>query len=294
MDCRGYEERLDELLAGELTAAERRALEDHAAGCARCRELNSLLSVGIDATGPDVPEGFAEAVLEQTSGTQCERALELLCDLVDETLEEPDAGLVAIHLEHCRECRSCAKALARLGEQLPFEAELPPDDRWVHDVLTRTSRSRRRRIAAWRGQLAAGWRRTLARPRFAVEGAYLGSLVLTVAIASTGSPLSGLPGGTVSAARGEMARWAAAPRASAATFAVQVSALENVARETASRRLSAPITEARQKLAGASGALRSLRDRATRAVESWQRDGERPASEPESPAKNDPRKETRS
>ena len=99
----------------------------------------------MDATPP---EDLVDSVLRRTSGPPCTRACELLCDLVDAALEEPDAELVRMHLLACEECGSTARALGGLRHDLPAMQGIEPDRAFVDDVLARTSRSLRRRLAA--------------------------------------------------------------------------------------------------------------------------------------------------
>jgi hypothetical protein len=171
MDCRGFDDRLDALLDGGLAAGERATIEAHAAGCPRCGKLLSLLSAELYVDEVEAPEGLAETVLERTSGAPCARAQELACDLADGVLDPSDAELARLHLGRCPDCGPIARALARLREDLPGLAEAAPGKGFVEGVLARTSRSWPRRMERWRARVAYGFRRLLARPRFAAEGA---------------------------------------------------------------------------------------------------------------------------
>ncbi len=278
MDCRSYENLLDALLDGRLEAAEREALDAHAAACPRCRELLSLVSAEIDPADVNAPEGLAEAVLERTSGSRCVRARDLLSDLVDGTLGEPDAELVRIHLDGCRECGSTATALARLREDLPLLAEIRPGERFVEDVLSRTSRGWRRRMAGWRASFDERFRRILARPRFAAEGAYLGSILLTVLVAAPGSPLRGLPGRALQATRIGLVERIAVPAAPVAALGARVLALD---------------AGARREVDEASETLRRLRDRVDRFIEKLRGDEPRAKNDSTTPTPEGETKETR-
>jgi len=272
VDCRTYEDLLDALLEGRLSESERQALDAHAAGCPRCGELLSLATMELGDVEEPAPEGLAEAVLARTSGSPCGRARELLCDLVDETLQEADAELVGIHLGGCAECRSTAAALARLRTDLPLLAEVRPGERFVEGVLARTSRG-------WRWRLEGRLRLLLARPRLAAEGAYLGSLVFMVLVAMPGAPLRGLPGSALQATRSELAERVVSSAKPVADLRTRASALEESARE---------------KLDEGSDALRKLRDRAVRFIESLRGDEHRPPDESTIPAQEGETEETRS
>jgi anti-sigma factor RsiW len=271
VDCRTYEDLLDALLDGRLSESERKALEAHAAGCPRCSEMLSLVTMELGDVEVPAPEGLAEAVLQRTSGSPCGRARELLCDLVDRTLQEADAELVRIHLDGCAECRSTAAALARLREDLPLLAEIRPGERFVEGVLSRTSRG-------WRWRLEERLRLLLARPRLAAEGAYLGSFFFMVLVAVPGAPLRGLPGGALQATRSELTERVVASAKPIADLGPRVAALESSARE---------------KLNEGSDALRELRDRADRFIESLRGEEDRTNDEPTIPAREGETKETR-
>jgi len=63
MDCNEASSRLPELVDGELSADERRALEEHLAACPRCREKLAVLRACWEALGeeeaPEVSHSFA-------------------------------------------------------------------------------------------------------------------------------------------------------------------------------------------------------------------------------------------
>jgi anti-sigma factor RsiW len=267
MDCREFDERLDALLDGKLPVEERQALTSHAAGCARCRELASLLSLDIAEPPAQAPEGLAEAILARTTGSPCGRARDLMCDLVDGRLDEPDAEIVKVHLEHCRECASHARALARLREQLPSLAEVSPGERFLEGVLARTSRGWRKRMAGWRIETAERWRRILARPRLAAEGAYLGSLLVTALVMVPGSPLRGLPDRVLAATRGDLVARAVASDGPMADVRARATALHARAREAATRRLAGPLAEAEREAGAVAAELRELQDRAVHLID---------------------------
>ena len=261
MDCRSFDDRLAAMLHGGLEAAEREAMERHAAECPRCGELTALLGLELDSAGSPPPDGLAETILERTSGKSCGRARDLLCDLADGILGEPDAEIVGVHLAHCRECRACADALRRLGEDLPALAEESPDPGIVEGVLARTSRAPRRRVAAWGERFRDAWGRALARPRFAAEGAYVGSLVLTALIVFPAAPMHELPGQALAAARARLAAGAGASDASLRGIKARFAALRSDVRRALEARLPGPIAGARREFGEGRDALRRLGER---------------------------------
>ena len=192
MDCRDVQDRLDDLLGGRLTAEERRPVEEHLRRCPDCRGLEALVRRESKLPAVEPPPGLAESILASTSGSPCARARELLCDFVDQSLEDVDAELVRLHLEACQECAALSRAVARMTEDLPMLADLEPDARFVDDVLAATLPFRTR-LARRLFRLPPGWVRLFQRPRFALEGAYIGTFILVLVFGTPGSPFAGMP-----------------------------------------------------------------------------------------------------
>lgn len=132
------------------------------------------------------PMDLVTSILRATSGNPCRAAEERLPDLVDGLLDEVDAELVRGHLHTCPPCTALAQALARIAETLPAMQETDPGRSFTAAVIARTSRSRRAR-------LAASWRALVLRPAFAMQGAYVGALVVFGLFGLPGSPLRELP-----------------------------------------------------------------------------------------------------
>lgn len=137
-----------------------------------------------DGIPVEPPHDLADAILRRTSGSPCPSAERLLCDLSDDLLGEPEGELMRLHLQGCSACAASARALDALRRELPAMAEVEPGRPFTEAVLARTSRS------PWR-RLAGSFRRLLLRPSFALEGAYLGSLVLVGLVGF--SPLREMP-----------------------------------------------------------------------------------------------------
>jgi hypothetical protein len=132
------------------------------------------------------------AILARTSGPACPRAEAMLGDLAEGVLPAAEAQLVRAHLEHCRACQALAVTLGWLLPELREMRELPPDPAFTAAVMRRTAPQLRRAALrhAWRGRfegLAAWWRRQLTRPRFALEAAYVATLLV---VALCGTPVS--------------------------------------------------------------------------------------------------------
>jgi hypothetical protein len=177
MDSRDWEKRRDELLEGCSDAA-------------------------IPADAPDL----TAAVLARTSGSACGRAGGLLAAFADGAPDLGDAQLLHAHLDRCPDCRALAATLAWLTPELRGMAEVAPDSAFLADVLTATARlresaaarARRRARFAGRVETVAGvagawWRRQLERPRFALEFAYVATMILLALCATPVSPLRSAP-----------------------------------------------------------------------------------------------------
>jgi len=192
MNCRDLDDRLDALLAGKLSADERRAVEEHLARCDRCRELESLARAGLpDLEAAEDPE-LTDAILNRTSGRACGRAHELLPDLADGQLAGADAELIGLHVEHCGACEALARTLGWLREELPEMASVEPAPGFVAEVMRATTgrgRAWAERIESVRAFFAG----LVRRPRFTLEAAYVGAIVLFLVFATPFSPLRDVP-----------------------------------------------------------------------------------------------------
>ncbi len=190
MNCREFELSLERLVEGNLAEGIRDEARCHVASCASCRELEGMARASAPAGEIAVHEGLTESVLERTSGPACGKAHQLLGDFVDAALEPADAGLVRAHLEHCRSCEAIAETLVWAGGELPGMAEIDPGARFTAAVLQATVGWRRRgfraRLRAWAAHLV--WR-----PRFAMEAAYVGAVVLWLLFGAGFSPFRDLP-----------------------------------------------------------------------------------------------------
>jgi anti-sigma factor RsiW len=175
MNCDGVFDRAAEFLDGTLDASDRSAVADHLASCDGCRGLIAALR----EAGPEEP-GLTDAILARTTGPVCETARERLCALVDATLDPTDAPSLSGHLARCADCASLFRTLSALHTELPLLAAGDPDPDLVAAVLARTS-SKPRRAPAGEGRL--WWLpRLLDRPRIALEGAFVASVMLVIPI----------------------------------------------------------------------------------------------------------------
>jgi len=114
---------------------------------------------------------FLERVLARTSGPACAAAADRFASYVDGELDAVDRELVAAHVAGCRPCREELAQVRAILAELPRIAEVVPDRAFVGDVLRATATPPR-----W----IETWRRLALRPRFALEVAYVGAVVLCV------------------------------------------------------------------------------------------------------------------
>lgn len=126
-----------------------------------------------------IPPDLTRAILARTSGDPCRRLEQLACDFVDGELEAAQAQLAHLHLAHCPACTALVAALGTLQVTLPTLAQADPGPAFTQTVL----RATRRAPAGWPAlpsalpnpRPGAVWRRLMARPRIALEAAYLGA-----------------------------------------------------------------------------------------------------------------------
>jgi predicted anti-sigma-YlaC factor YlaD len=180
MNCQSFDARLDALLEGRCTPAEWSEAEAHLAACARCRPLFDAMSGRGGDLDDEGHDALATAIVEKTSGSgrACASARERLCAFVDGELEPFDRNLVAGHLSRCAACAALTEAVAEQTQVLRTFATLAPRTGFVRDVLAATSRkpvapTATEKIAAWLARAAQ-------RPRFAVEAAYVMTVLLLV------------------------------------------------------------------------------------------------------------------
>ncbi len=144
---------------------------------------------------------FVGKVLGRTSGSPCQRACEQLPDLVDGQLKGLDRQLVQAHLEHCSGCRTVAVVLGWVGGELPQMAEVDAGPSFLAGVLVRTTgQVERPEVAGERmipgssrllDNLRRWWGNGLLRPNFAMEVAYVMTVLAIMMVTLPGSPLKG-------------------------------------------------------------------------------------------------------
>jgi hypothetical protein len=153
MECTRFEELLFERLEGLLDETTCAELDAHAGNCPRCQALAVSLRDATATAG--VPDDLAATVLALTS----ERA-------------------------------PLDRALRQLDLDLPGLMTMTPDDNFVADVMAATIEADRRRLHR---RIPAFWETLVARPRFALEGAYLGAMAVFLLVGMPWSPFANVP-----------------------------------------------------------------------------------------------------
>lgn len=183
-----------DLLEGRLDGAEPAEIEAHMRECPAC--------IAMAASKAEPGPGFTESVLARTSGSACGSARRHLCDLTDGLLAAGEAALVQMHLAHCPECAALASALPWSARLLPEMAEIDPGPAFTRRVLAVTTRrTPPARARGWKEGLRAWAIAVLERPRFSVEAAYAGAMVLWLIFGAGGSTLRAVPARALDLAR---------------------------------------------------------------------------------------------
>jgi predicted anti-sigma-YlaC factor YlaD len=170
--CSDLLNRLELLLAGNLSESEQPALKAHIEACENCRNLLEVWN-GEQKTKP--VGSLADEVLARTSGGACSRVQSMLCDHVDKVLPENDTALVHVHLGHCTDCAQLAAILEESAAVLPQMATLNPGPFLAKAVIAAT---RPIHPPNRMGLLLSRLSLIFERPRFSLEAAYVGALLI--------------------------------------------------------------------------------------------------------------------
>ena len=189
MDCRRFEALLESLLDREVDPVTREDCLDHAAECGSCADLLRPGLEALVAATAVADSRLVDSILRHTDSRPCPQARDLLPALIESQLASDDGELVGLHLQHCPECKQLLEILTFLQRELPQLAETPPDDRFTDDVLAATLSPGLRLRRWWRGR----WTTWVHRPRFAMEAAYLGLVVILLVLGAFSTPLAALP-----------------------------------------------------------------------------------------------------
>jgi hypothetical protein len=180
MDCSHFAEVLASFQEGSLSLVEQSAAQAHLAECATCHRLLEIARGEIDMLPQAQHDALTYSILDRTSGPACARVESSLWDFIEGDLNADDAHLISLHLENCAECRSVAEDLVLIQQELPEMAEINPGESFAREVVSATRELCLDRSAGSTG-FRAWWDRMIQRPRFALEAAYIGALVLFLA-----------------------------------------------------------------------------------------------------------------
>ena len=160
-------------------------LASHVDGCADCRRWVRLFEDG--AADDERATELGAAIARQTGTAACLRARDLVGASYDEPLADLDGLLVAQHLAACADCRDVAAEMAAAIATLPTLAVLDPGPWFTARVLAATSR--RQAAARFADRWRQAWSSLAERPRFALEAAYVLTLVFVLV---AGNPMGAL------------------------------------------------------------------------------------------------------
>jgi hypothetical protein len=180
MDCSHFAEVLASFQEGSLSPVEQSAAQAHLAECSTCRRLLEISRGEIDMLPQAQHDALAHCILQRTSGPACARVESSLWDFIEGDMSAEDACLLSLHLENCAACRSVAEDLVLIQQELPEMAEINPPESFAREVVSATRALRPGRSVLNTG-FRAWWDRMVQRPRFALEVAYAGALVLFIA-----------------------------------------------------------------------------------------------------------------
>ena len=174
MTCEQVIELAIDFLDGTLAGEARDGVARHLQTCDDCRGLVASLR----HLPPEDP-ALTSAILSRTSGPVCEVARERLSAWDGPALD------LGPHLAGCDDCAALGRVLSAMREELPRLADVAPDPEFVGAVLAKTSLRRRPTPPAERWAFTI--RRLLDRPRIALEGAFVASVMLVLPLGSSAS-----------------------------------------------------------------------------------------------------------
>jgi hypothetical protein len=178
MNCARFARILADYHEGEISPEEKAMAEAHLEKCPSCRKLLEVTCGEADILPVGMRENLTRSILELTSGgPACPRVESLLWDFGAGQQPPEESSLIALHLDHCANCRSMAATLGLIQEILPTLAEIDPGESFTQEVVCATSGMRRHR-PYMKSRLGAWWNRMVQRPRFALESAYVCTIVL--------------------------------------------------------------------------------------------------------------------
>ena len=189
MKCHEFETRMEALLEGDLDQETQEECLRHARVCLACSEILEAVGGLSTRRTEDPSPSLTAGVLERTIGSACEQARGHLPAHVDRELDSVDFELVDLHVESCPACQRLAATLVAMRRELPRLAEIPIDDQFTSQVMAATLPRQSKAKSWW----LRHWSLWIQRPRFAMEAAYVGVLVVMLILGAFSTPLAALP-----------------------------------------------------------------------------------------------------
>jgi hypothetical protein len=178
MNCARFARILADYHEGKVAPEQEAMAKAHLEKCPSCRKLQEVTYGGVDILPPEMREDLTLSILEKTSGGPvCPRVESSLWEFVLGQEAAEETQLIALHLDHCTRCSLIAEAIESIQEDLPALAEIDPGETFTHEMVRVTS-GRRPYRPDLRVRFGAWWNRMVQRPRFALESAYICTMLL--------------------------------------------------------------------------------------------------------------------
>lgn len=166
--CHWFRQIAHDFSQGVLVGPELDRAQEHMFLCEDClTHFETLITV---------PPSLTTRVLRETNTDACEQARDRMPHHLDSTLGALETTLFTDHLDHCAACHDVFQVMIRLGETLPTMRDLEPPPWFLGQVLGRTSQALENLPLLSRLRQRLG--KLIERPRFALEVAYVLSLLL--------------------------------------------------------------------------------------------------------------------
>jgi hypothetical protein len=177
LECVDIEQWLGLYLEGKLTGGIRQSLEEHLNQCSDCQTVVSIFR----QTGERNCADLTDIIIESTSGPLCPRIKSSLPDWMDGVLKREDFQLIEHHLDSCLSCRQMAQAMREVQAGLAQLVPVSLPENLTQQILDATSLSKHNPyvFSLKSGvKLRSFWEKFTLRPRFSLEAAYIGALLM--------------------------------------------------------------------------------------------------------------------
>ena len=179
MNCQNFTDKFAAFVAANLTAQQMHECELHMTSCEHCLELWAVHCGALDESGTVTGQQNLGEIMLAANLDPCSECEALLCDFVDQQLDDTNNALLTMHLETCETCLDTANALIGLNRDLPSLAYIRPPADLLDKILTRTMPWPQR----WRNTFSAfsaGLKHMTLRPRFSLEASFMGTILWVI------------------------------------------------------------------------------------------------------------------